>query len=188
MKLVLTGYTTTSNQGGKDVFLIKADANGDASFNSACFNITPFTAALQINNISFTQNNFNASFSDDVSNFQHAISPTPASGILEDNCSPLDARLEEKLEAGPENILDLYPNPFIDHVNISLPDLEKGSLRLVLTDELGRIVKESFYVLEGQNEIQWQLAGLASGLYVVQGILLQDGKIERFRRRIIKNY
>ncbi|MEZ4851868.1 MAG: T9SS type A sorting domain-containing protein [Bacteroidia bacterium] len=184
--MYLTGYTTTSSQGGKDVFLIKADANGNATFNSTCFNITPFTATLQTNNFSFTRNNFSPSFSGNLSNHQHAISTAPSTGIMEDNCSPLNTSVEEKFEEMYEYAFGLFPNPFADYINVSLPESTTGRLKLSLSDEMGRLVMQTEYLIDHQGEIQWSVPGLAKGIYIVQATLLHDGKLSRFRQKVVR--
>ena len=87
-----------------------------------------------------------------------------------------------------ESELDIYPNPFTDHINISLPEIGRGKLHLRLTDELGRMVLQSEYLLDAQTEINWSLPNLATGVYLVHALLLHEGKIERFRRKVLKSY
>lgn len=184
--IYLTGYTSTSNQGGTDAFLIKADGNGDASHNSTCFSIMPFTGNLQTTNFSFSPNKFGATFSGSLSNYQHAISTTPSTGIIEDNCSPLGTDIEERLEETYEHSLGLFPNPFTDNIYISLPESKTGILKLTLFDEVGRQIMRAEYMIGHQNEIQWSLPGLPKGIYIVQATLLHDGMLSRLRQKVVR--
>lgn len=72
-------------------------------------------------------------------------------------------------------MLDAFPNPASSVLNINFNTVTSGDYRLTLTDLSGRIVRaDELDVQGGVNNIQWNMEGYQSGVYllVLQG---QDG-------------
>lgn len=81
--------------------------------------------------------------------------------------------------------LDAFPNPFTDHLNVSLnPSFHcDGKLELQLTDIMGNIVmtNSAAEIVSCESEITWNnLAELPQGIYVLE--LLLNGRPEAITR------
>lgn len=77
-------------------------------------------------------------------------------------------------------IVNIYPNPAMNTVNIDYSSTAKTNVQVVITDLLGRVVKTSDNaVAEGGNIITFDVSDLAPGIYITtvsDGIASDSGK------------
>ncbi|MEM6346025.1 MAG: T9SS type A sorting domain-containing protein [Bacteroidota bacterium] len=83
-------------------------------------------------------------------------------------------------EAGPAErlnpILQIGPNPFIDHINLTLAEARSSRITLLSID--GKTLQQTQF--EG-NTFDWRLNDLASGIYILRWEDLNSEKSESFR-------
>ncbi|MBK7964968.1 MAG: T9SS type A sorting domain-containing protein [Bacteroidetes bacterium] len=79
------------------------------------------------------------------------------------------------------NVLDIYPNPVVENIEISIPDNVHGDMYLIILDLNGKKIFESNYSnTQPKNKIKIDCSQIPQGGYVVQmhmGELLFEGKI-----------
>ncbi|MEL7532444.1 MAG: T9SS type A sorting domain-containing protein [Bacteroidota bacterium] len=87
---------------------------------------------------------------------------------------------EPVVEAGPAErlspSLQIGPNPFVDHINLSLPTAVQSRLTLFSID--GQSLQQTQF--EG-NTYDWSLPNLAAGIYILRWENLANGQSESFR-------
>ena len=68
-------------------------------------------------------------------------------------------------------MLDAYPNPAEDMLNITFSNSEAGRYSVNLVDLSGRIVRsEQIEAMEGDNRLIWDVSALQSGVYFLDMI------------------
>jgi hypothetical protein len=73
--------------------------------------------------------------------------------------------------SGTSLILDAYPNPAEDMLNIIFSNSEAGRYNVNLVDLSGRIVRsEQIEAMEGDNRLIWDVSALQSGVYFLDMI------------------
>ena len=74
----------------------------------------------------------------------------------EDNASELDG-------------IQVYPNPMVDRVSITVDIDELSNVNLYVYDLQGKVVlKETYQQLEGLNELNLDVSGLEQGMYIIK--------------------
>lgn len=72
--------------------------------------------------------------------------------------------------------IHLFPNPFVDQLNISFRSDQGGETLLQVFDMTGRVVHtESFHAEQGENHHQWSMAARPAGAYLVR-LSFPDGQ------------
>ena len=61
-----------------------------------------------------------------------------------------------------------FPNPARDEIKIMLKNVSNESIRIEITDELGRVVKQSIYFVSYNGEVTVQLDNFLPGIYFVK--------------------
>jgi len=64
--------------------------------------------------------------------------------------------------------LSIYPNPFVDNLNIDLTDFDGNSLNLTIKDQIGNVVKYFEYSTIIQDKLIVDLSSINQGLYYAQ--------------------
>ena len=124
-------------------------------------------------------------------NYQ-TINPNPTTGhnyyrleqVDIDGISTLHAKVIDLNRSGNGSIVNIYPNPVNDVLNIDLMATEAAVTVVKITDMSGRLVKQvQTNSVQGLNTINISLNALSSGLYTIQ--VLENGQclfIERIRK------
>ncbi|MBK7888872.1 MAG: T9SS type A sorting domain-containing protein [Bacteroidetes bacterium] len=88
-------------------------------------------------------------------------------------------------EAGSSVDLSFYPNPVAaDQATLVVNSMVEGNVSIKLFDATGKLSDEfTYYVTEGKNEIQMDVADLISGIFLLQ---VSDGKGETKTIRLMK--
>lgn len=188
--IYLTGSTTSSLQGGRDVFLIKTDPTGGLQFTSSCYSVSDYTAQLSTDaGPSLSKSVLSLQAPNNLTGYAHvSMPPLPLANIIEDNCSAL-AIEEEKGEVFSEKAslqLHAYPNPFSDHIIIDLPDRGNAQVNFQLIDELGRVVMHKELSIEKQLNYRWDVPSLPRGLYVLRMAMNHSEGIDLRQQKVIR--
>ncbi len=64
--------------------------------------------------------------------------------------------------------IEIYPNPVIDQLTISLPKSISGNVSLVVYDYLGKELRQFSEAINSKNQIDISVLNLPSGLYSFQ--------------------
>ena len=68
-------------------------------------------------------------------------------------------------------IVNLYPNPVVDKLNILISAVKEENIQLIITDIVGKIlVQESKSVTKGENLLTLSTQKLVSGNYTIKAI------------------
>lgn len=62
--------------------------------------------------------------------------------------------IPQKTSSAETIVLEVYPNPFIDHINISIPTAVSGDMVVQLYDITGQLVKESLSKAKKEQRIE----------------------------------
>ncbi|UOQ65775.1 T9SS type A sorting domain-containing protein [Hymenobacter volaticus] len=92
------------------------------------------------------------------------------------------AYIPAAVKNGTSSLLQLWPNPATQTVAIRLPAATRASTVIQLRDALGRATR-NIQLAAGQQEVNIDLKGLQSGLYMVQA---QLGDTQYTRRLVIE--
>ncbi len=82
-----------------------------------------------------------------------------------------------------KNIMTLYPNPAINYINVSLPNVETTKYKVRIYNLFGEMVKEvEFNTVPGTLVKKIDVSGLNMGTYILN---LNSGKISE-RKKFFK--
>ena len=74
------------------------------------------------------------------------------------------------------NIINLYPNPGIDHIDYSVVSSIKSNVTINLIDVLGKkVVSQANDINKGENKLQLDISDYPVGIYIIQ-LITESGK------------
>ncbi|MBP7184229.1 MAG: T9SS type A sorting domain-containing protein [Saprospiraceae bacterium] len=86
---------------------------------------------------------------------------------------------------GEADILDVFPNPTTDHVNVQYISVNDGGAQVYILDELNNLVRTlDFSVKKGTNIKEVTVNDLSAGAYFIQ--ILQNGQRSKLQKFIIQ--
>ena len=84
------------------------------------------------------------------------------------------------------DIISLYPNPAIDHIDYSVVSSVEDNVSITLIDVLGRkIINESQEIKIGQNKLSINISGFPVGIYMLR--LITDTEKYRTQKQCVVN-
>ena len=105
---------------------------------------------------------------------ENAVASHLAHGDLLGSCSP----------SNPENVqildVDVYPNPFVNYINIKITSFSNAQVEFVLYDFFGQVVNQKFNrITAGESTTRVELPGLRKGMYFLKTIV--NGQVKNVK-------
>lgn len=139
LTLIFSGFNTEED---KDILKVYKGASPVAANLVGAYsgNLNPGVVTINSNSmyLSFTSNSTTTAPGWEAK-FYSTVCPPPAQ-------KSVAALIEDHIKSGLVNNITLYPNPYVDHVEIEMQQ-ELENAELTLADEDGRIVYRKFYTL-----------------------------------------
>ena len=88
------------------------------------------------------------------------------------------------LQSSNQTTLKVYPNPVLTQMNINFNATENKTYNLQLINVLGRtVISKQVYCIQGSNTINWNVAQLATGEYILKAVETEISPVKIIRSK-----